>query len=55
MDPDNPLVQILQQINELSGSALDALLNGEGGAEGGAVTAPPGGAPAPEAGQAPPA
>ena len=55
MDPDNPLVQILQQINELSGAALESLLSGGGGPEGGAVTAPPGSAPAPDEGAAPPA
>lgn len=51
MDPDNPIIQILQTINELSGQALEALLSGgEGGGaeEGGApppeeeVPAPPG-------------
>ena len=53
MDPeDNPLVEILKQINELSGAALDALLNGGGGgapAEGGGEPAGGGGAP-PEGG-----
>jgi hypothetical protein len=53
MDENNPLVQILKQINELSGSALEALLNGGGGAEGGDVVAPPGGLPAREVGMAP--
>jgi hypothetical protein len=48
---DNPLIEILKQINELSGAALDALLNGGGGAppEGGGGEAG-GGAPPPEGG-----
>ena len=55
MDENNPLVQILKQINELSGSALEALMSGGGDAEGGEVVAPPGGAPAPAEGEQPPA
>jgi len=49
MDPENPLVQILQQINDLSSAALDALLKGGGGgpAEG---AAPEGGGAPPEGG-----
>lgn len=52
MDPETeaavgPLVDILRQINELSGAALDALLNGGGEAPEGGVVAPPGGGSAP--------
>jgi hypothetical protein len=46
MDENDPLVQIIRQINELSGAALDALLqqSPEGGpAEGGGEPAAPGG------------
>jgi hypothetical protein len=50
MDPIEALRQILQQINELSGGALDLLDQASGGAgaeggaapEGGEVPAPPG-------------
>ena len=51
MDPEsNPLIEILRQINELSGAALDALLQEGGGgapAEGGG---PAGGGGAPPEG-----
>lgn len=46
MDENNPIVQILQQINDLSGAALDGLLKGGGGKGG---PKPPGGGPAPDA------
>ena len=46
------LMQVLQQISELSGVALD-LLSGGGGGE--APPAPPEGGPAPDGGGAPPA
>ena len=58
MAESNPLVEILKQINELSGAALDALLKGPGG--GGGEGAPPEGGggggpvPAPPEGEAPP-
>ena len=50
MDPAiEPLVEILRQINDLSGAALEALLSGGGGEAGGEIAAPPGSeAPAPE-------
>jgi len=58
MDEKNPLVQILKQINELSGAALDALMKGspaKGGGgepegaprEGGAPEGDKGAVPAP--------
>jgi hypothetical protein len=49
---DNPLIEILRQINELSGAALDALLSEGGGApaEGGG---PAGGGAPPEGGGGP--
>ena len=56
MDPNDPTVQaileIFQQINELSGGALDVLLGDQGGGEAGAGAppTPPEGAPAPEQG-----
>ncbi|QKY80392.1 hypothetical protein SEA_PABST_34 [Microbacterium phage Pabst] len=49
MDPVQALAEIIQQLNELSGAALDIVSQALGGAEGG------GGAPAPEGGEAPPA
>jgi len=51
MDPDNPIVQILQTINDLSGEALKALTQagGGGGAEGGAPVEEGGEVPAPPA------
>lgn len=48
----DPIIEILQQINELSGAALDALTKQGGGGEG-APPAPPGGAPAPAEGEQP--
>lgn len=50
MDENNPIVQILKQINDLSGAALDGLLNGDGG-KGGRPA--PEGSPAEEAGEPP--
>ena len=50
MDENNPIVQILKQINDLSGAALDGLLKG-GGGEGG--QAAPEGSPAEEAAESP--
>ena len=52
MDPEiEALVEVLQQINQLSGAALDVLLQASGGGDQGGTGAPP--APAPEG--APPA
>ena len=48
MDPLEALTQILQQINELSGSALDMLTQAPGGGESA------GGGPAPEGEQGAP-
>ena len=50
MDPDiQALVEVLEQINQLSGSALDALLKagGEGGSGAPPAPAPEGATPAP--------
>lgn len=50
MDPLEALIEILQQINDLSGAALDTLLQaGGGGAEAGAPAEPEAGAPVPVA------
>lgn len=54
MDPEDPIIQALQTINELSGAALEALLGGGEGGEG-APPAEPGSVPAPEEEAAPPA
>ena len=51
MDENNPIVQILKQINDLSGAALDGLL--KGGGEKGGPAAGPEGSPAEEAAESP--
>lgn len=40
MDENNPIVEILRQINQLSGAALEALLKEGGGGEGGGAPKP---------------
>lgn len=45
MDPNDPIIQAIRQINELSGALLDSLLGG-GGGEGGAPAPAPEEAPA---------
>ena len=55
MNPEglDTLIQILEQINQLSGSALDALLQGQEGSEAGTGAPPPeqGAPPAPPEGE----
>lgn len=51
MDKNNPIVQILKQINDLSGAALDGLLKGGGGK--GVPAEGPEGSPAEEASESP--
>lgn len=54
MNPEDALIEILQQINDLSGAALDALTKGKGGG-GGEGGPPPGqGGPPPGGGEGPP-